>query len=78
MGQRIGTFLFFLGFCLIVLFVLTDMATKPNFIYFFLGAIAIVGGGLLWWRAPSGPPPPNTGRFRLIKNISNRAKPKKK
>jgi len=78
MAPRIGTFLFVLGFCLILFFILTDLASKPNFAYFFFGAIALIGGALLWWRAPSGAPPPNSGRFRLLKNISKRAKPKKK
>jgi len=79
MAARIGTFLFVVGLLLIVLFILTDLASQPNFAYFFLGALAIIGGAVLWWRAPAGgPPPPESGRFRLVKNISKRAKVKKK
>jgi drug/metabolite transporter (DMT)-like permease len=79
MAPRIGTFLFFFGVCLIVLFILTDLASQPNFAYFLLGAVAIITGGVLWWRTPSGEaPPPPPGRFRMLKNLSNRAKPKKK
>jgi hypothetical protein len=79
MAPRIGTFLFAVGICLIVFFVLTDLAGQPNFAYFIFGAAGLIGGGVLWWRAPSGgPPPPPTGRFRLVKKITSRPKPKKK
>jgi hypothetical protein len=77
-GPRIGTFFMVVGFALIVLFVLTDIANSPQFGYFFLGALGVVGGVLLLWRTPGAPPPPPSGRFRLLKNISNRNKAKKK
>jgi hypothetical protein len=78
MGPRIGTFLFIVGFCMVAMFILSDLASQPNFIYFFLGAVAVIGGALLWWRTPSGAPPPPPGRFRLLKSLKNRGKPKKK
>lgn len=74
MSARIGTFLFLFGFLLIVFFVLTDLANQPNFVYFILGALAIIGGAILWWRVPGGAPPPPSGRFRILKNLASRGK----
>jgi hypothetical protein len=78
LGQRIGTFLFFVGLLLIVLFVLTDMSGKAQFGYFALGVLGILGGVMLWWRAPSAPPPPPSGRFGLINNLKKRGANKAK
>jgi hypothetical protein len=80
MSARIGSFLFLLGFILVIFFVLTDLANQPNFLYFILGAFAVIAGAFLWWRIPGGAPPPPSGRFRLLKNLSTRGKqpPKKK
>jgi len=75
-GPRIGTFLFIVGFALIVLFILSDVGNTPQFGYFFLGVLGVLGGVALWWRAPSGPPPPSSGRFRLLRSMGKRA-PKK-
>jgi hypothetical protein len=77
-GPRVGTFFMLVGFALIVLFVLTDIADAPQFGYFFLGALGVTAGVLFLWRAPGTPPPPPSGRFRVLKNISNRNKAKKK
>jgi hypothetical protein len=74
MTARFGTFLLAFGLLLIVFFVLTDVADQPNFAYFVFGALAVIGGVLLWWRVPGGASPPTSGRFRLLKNLSNRKK----
>jgi hypothetical protein len=80
LGQRIGTFLFIGGLFLIVLFILTDLGDKPQFGYFALGVLGMLGGVGLWWRAPSAPPPPPSGRFGIIhkinKGAANKAKKK--
>jgi hypothetical protein len=76
--QRFGTFFLVIGLALIGLFILTDMGDKPQFGFFFLGVLSIVGGVVLWWRVPSSAPPPSSGRFRLIKSLSNRSKAKAK
>lgn len=80
LGQRIGTFLFIVGLFLIALFILTDLGNKPQFGYFALGVLGVLGGVALWWRAPSGPPPPPSGRFGIIRKFNkggaNKAKKK--
>ena len=76
--QRFGTFLLVIGLALIGIFILTDFGDKPQFGFFFLGVLGILGGVVLWWRAPNAPPPPSSGRFRLVKSLSNRNKAKKK
>jgi hypothetical protein len=75
--QRFGTFFLVIGFACIGLFILTDLGDKPQFGFFLLGVLAILGGVVLWWRAPN-PPPASSGRFRLVKGLANRTKARKK
>ena len=79
MHQRFGTFLFFVGFILIGMFILTDFAENPQFGYFFGAVLCIIGGIALWWRPPAvKTPPTDSGRFRIIRTLEERRKAKKK
>jgi hypothetical protein len=78
MSDRIGIFFFLIGVCLMAFFILTIVAGEPVFGYFFFGALAIIAGGVKWWRAPTSPRNPDTEHFRMVKNLSNRGKSKKK
>ena len=78
--QRFGTFFLVIGLAMVGLFILSDASNQPQFGLFFLGVVGVLGGVVLWWRAPtrSALPPKPSGRFRLVRSLVNRSKPRKK
>lgn len=71
--NRIGTFLMLIGVLLIFLFVFSDIAGQPAYLYFFLGGLSLVLGAVLWWSSPKPPPPPSE-RFRSVKKMLSKEK----
>lgn len=71
--NRIGTFLFWLGFILLFLFIFSDVADQPAFGYFCSGALCLVIGAVLWWRSPRPPSEP-PARFRILKKMMKNRK----
>lgn len=68
---RVGTFFVVMGGGALVLFVISDLADKVNFDYFFLGALLI---GIGWMFRRKRTPPPPTGRFSGIRGIFSRGR----
>jgi len=73
--NRLGSFFLIIGAALVGLFILSDMGDKPLFGYFFFGLVSVVLGLYLRWRSPNPPPPPS-GRFGMVKQMSQKGAPK--
>lgn len=71
--RRTGNFLIFLGIFLIGLFLLSDIASTPNFRLLVFGGISFLAGVISKWTSPKEERPQNT-RFRLIRNMRDRPK----
>ncbi len=65
--NRIGTFFALVGFMLIGLYVLSDMARTPTCNFLIIGALLLCLGIFLWIKNPA-PPPQDTGRFRILRS----------
>ncbi len=76
-SNRIGTYLVLIGVVLIFMFIFSDVAGKPAFGYFFLGALSMVVGVALWWRSPAPPSEP-PARFRTMRRLMKRDKKENK
>lgn len=63
---RMGTFFVVMGAGLFLLFVMSDMADKVDFDYFFLGMVLMAIG--FYFRRKKAPPP-SSGRFTGFKNF---------
>ncbi len=66
LSNRVGTFLVLLGFLLVGLYILSDIAQAPVCNFFLFGILFLGVGLVLWFRNPAPPPQPS-GRFRLIR-----------
>jgi len=71
---RIGTFLVLLGVFSLIFFVTSDMASKPEFDWLFVGMVLMAIGFFLRRRAA---PPPPAGRFAGIRKMRENAKKRK-
>jgi hypothetical protein len=60
MAARIGYFLFFMGFLVMIVFVASTMAQDPQFILFFAAALLMILGGIQMFKSYEAPPPPDT------------------
>ncbi len=63
---RIGTFFIVIGIGILILFIASDFANKPDFDYFFLSMLVI---GLGWLLRRRKPPPPSSGRFSTFRRM---------
>lgn len=63
---RVGTFFLIMGIGGFILFVLSDIAEKPDFDYLFV-ALLLIGGG--WYMRRNKAKPPPAGRFSLLKRF---------
>ena len=70
MLSRIGSFFWWIGLFLIVLFVTTDLRDQPQFDLLLIGMVLMALGFFLWRRYHQPPPPSN--RFGLIRRIFSR------
>ncbi len=69
---RVGMFLLVVGAGAFLLFVVSDIADKTDYDYFFT-AMVLMGIGWFMWRKK--PAPPSSGRFESLKRLrENRGK----
>ncbi len=77
-NPRIGTFFYLVGFLLLVIFLASGFSNQPAYLFFFVGAAAIIIGYLFRRKATR----PSSGRFGLIRrtweNYRQRREEKKK
>ncbi|RPJ50730.1 MAG: hypothetical protein EHM21_04340 [Chloroflexi bacterium] len=71
--NRIGTFFVWIGFGLIGLFVVSDIAHTPVCGFLIFGVLFVSAGVYLWMRDPFPKPQP-TGRFRLFRSAKKQDK----
>jgi len=64
-----GTFSIMIGFGVLFLFILSDLAQQPDFDYLFLAGV-LVGAG--WLLRKNRPAPPASGRFSLLRRRRGR------
>jgi hypothetical protein len=76
--SRFGTFFLAIGVVLVFLFIFSDVAGQPIFIYFCGGVVCALLGVILWWSSPPGPPSQPPERFRTLRKYLDRSKSKKK
>lgn len=69
---RMGCFLMLVGGALILLYLLSDQASKPQLNLLFLGALIFLVGIPLWRKGQ--PPPRDTGRFRTLRKMRGKDK----
>jgi hypothetical protein len=77
LASRIGTFFFFIGVILVILFIFSDVAGEPAFGYFLIGTLCLFVGGMIWWRSPATPPSEPSERFRTVKKMMKKEKKEK-
>jgi len=75
--KRMGNFLIMLGFFLVVLFVLSDIATSPQFGLFLVGA-ALAGLGFVLRAAAKPVERIPSGRFQTLNRLRGRSSADKK
>lgn len=63
---RVGTFFLVMGVGIFILFVVSDIAEKPEFDYLFTGLLLI---GVGWYMRRNKSKPPPSGRFGLLKRF---------
>jgi hypothetical protein len=61
---RVGTFFLVLGVGSFILFIISDLARKPDFDYLFVAMLLIAIG---WGMRRRKPPPPPAGRFSMFR-----------
>ncbi|KAA3642247.1 MAG: LPXTG cell wall anchor domain-containing protein [Chloroflexi bacterium] len=76
MLSRIGSFFWWVGLFLILLFVTTDLREQPEFNFLLLGLVLMALGFFLWRRYHQPPEPSN--RFSLIRRLLSRNSSKDK
>lgn len=69
---RLGTFFFFIGLVLWVIFFASDQAIQQSYAYFFLGAVALFLGVYLWRHGRKQAQEENE-RFRTIRRIRQKS-----
>ncbi len=74
MRKPLGSFLFFVGLILLVLFVFSDIAEQPQFGLFAGGAVCLILAVALWLTSPRPAPGEPPARFRTVKKLIQRKK----
>jgi hypothetical protein len=64
---RFGSFFFFIGFILLIIFYVTTQGPAPQVGFFFSGAFLLVIGFLLLWR--NWRKPSKAERFRMLRKM---------
>ena len=77
LSHRTGTFLILLGVLFMGLFVLSDIARAPVFIYFLASAPLLIVGVVLRFFINPPPPPAPSARFRILKRKEKKGQGKK-
>jgi hypothetical protein len=71
---RVGMFFLVMGGGAFILFVVSDLADKPDFDYLFVAMILIAIGWSMWRKKP---PPPSADRFAWLRRVRDNARQKR-
>jgi hypothetical protein len=71
---RVGMFFLVIGAGAFILFIISDLADKPDFDYLFVAMILIAIGWSMWRKKP---PPPSADRFAWLRRVRDNARQKR-